>query len=338
MKRLSFLTCLLSIFALLCLQGCQSSVIPPDSTPPPTTAGTTAPPETTVPPTTAPQNLSWLSQLPEPLPYSEFFSEVRSFPDEIDSYGWVVGTKTYCLMPNEDGIDIGYAITQHSIYQIPNTKELTDFRLFASTSQHSYLVFEKEIVELEHLTGEHKVIFSADRILGIDLLAHHVLCIGAEVDGDLQILRLYLPSNTLDVLYTGKGEAGTPYSFYKIFFADKSTGVIFWKMMNPEFYPLIREVLLDPNSPYRDGTWANGKAWILNSLDTLWDPNVYDVNKLPDINDFLFLSLCEAVQEETGVPVFLTVDLDCSTLEVKKTYDQLDECWFGCDFGHSHRY
>jgi hypothetical protein len=27
-----------------------------------------------VPPTTAPQNLSWLSQLPEPLPYSEFFS------------------------------------------------------------------------------------------------------------------------------------------------------------------------------------------------------------------------------------------------------------------------
>ena len=331
---------LVILFLVVFSCGCQRQEDPPTEPTVTTAASESTEPIQTEEPTAAPTepDTSWLVEDWESLSYEEYFSERRVIPKA--HLEWSVDGVRYGLERDEEGLYVEcwdtYDPNPPALYRIPDTAEFGQdgtekLVSFCGNGRYGFLALETgEFLQVDLVSGERETLFTGKRILSTGMLERDVVYIAAEMEESCCIYRLYLPDKTLDLLYD-QIPADTPGEWFRLLpnavVGEKETNAcVAWEMMNPEFFPLLQEVLQDPDSPYRQTEWGQGMA------DRIWTPeNIENPARSQSI-----MWLCWAIQDESGVRPLFRGKVDCFTGECTVKLGCVDDCGFSTSQDHDH--
>ena len=194
----------------------------------------------------------------ESMGYDEFFAEDRSYHDSDSLWytSWSAGEgnllASYGLSSDEDGFYI-YKDSRRNTpyYRITNTQDLSDCSAVITNTRQLYCAVDGKLLRVDVLSGERDPLYSAEFIPDMVLCHNDVLYFLAISDGILSLNRLYLPSMTLDVLYSQTAPE-VPMNFYDLHAPDSNQSVITWEIINPLFWKAVTEILDGPESEYPD--------------------------------------------------------------------------------------
>lgn len=206
---------LVAIISVLVLAGCdttgENSISPPDDLATPTTPSPT--------PSPTPIILPEPIELPDVLPYDEYFSEEReliylSMP-EPDFSGYVARNGIYTRLCDDFGIMIDGALSSSLAipgYGLFYSVENKYVYFLPETSHESVLLYESSTNELSWLRMHYPLLFFTDKTTGI---------------------RIFIPDSTVDELcdVMENNYFGNPY------FSMASNVTVVWQVPNPTFDP-----------------------------------------------------------------------------------------------------
>ena len=191
----------------------------------------------------------WMMPQLATIGYEEFFAYDRAYYDpEAPWYGytsklnspWFAGDgesrALYGLLLDEDGFFI-YKDSKRNApcYRIPNTENLTDCSEVITNTRQLYCAVNGTLLLVDVLTGERETLYTAEYILDLELCHNDVLYFLALSDGILSLNRLYVPTMTLDQLYT-QTASEVPTSCYELYEPSTNRSVIKWETVNPAFW------------------------------------------------------------------------------------------------------
>ena len=232
---------------------------------------------------------AWLRE-PVYSSYEELFSQDRAYAElktenayigPESSRSWVVwdgdaGT-LYTLIRNPElpGARIG----GDSLYiasdaweapaRICSLDSLSEYYLQACDGRYAYFTkyLEEgntsrynEIARLDLLTAELTTLVRADEIMDVYLCGNAVLYFSRIQEGQLQICRMYLPEQKLEVLC----KPDVPASLFAFNPPASTLGKLTWNTAIPEILAALEAELADPNSEYR-------KNPTVYRYDLLWE-------------------------------------------------------------------
>ena len=140
---------------------------------------------------------------------------------------------------------------QTPCYRIPNTADLVDCNALITDTCQLYCAMDGILLCVDVLTGERVTLHTADYIPDLELCLNDVLYFLAISDSILSLNRLYLPTMTLDVLYT-QTTPEVPVSCYELYAPSSNRSVIKWETINPTFWKAVEEIMAGPESEYSD--------------------------------------------------------------------------------------
>ena len=197
------------------------------------------------------------------LGYEEFFAQESVYHDpDAPWYGyihagnsvWFAGDgelrALYGLGLDEDGFYI-YKDLRVPHYRITNTQDFSDCSAVITNTRQLYCAVDGKLLRVDVLSGERDPLYSAEYIPDLVLCHNDVLYFLAISDGILSLNRLYLPSMTLDVLYSQTAPE-VPMNCYDLHTPDSNQSVITWETINPLFWKAVTEILEGPESEYPD--------------------------------------------------------------------------------------
>lgn len=271
--------------------------------------------------------LCWRTD-PEYPSYEAFFSQDRDYFTNHSQIQWmVIQADTASLYKLEKHFERLYVTGDDILlHEVPNSAGLLQHTILGVNGRYAYLHDDRQILQLDLLTGHQTLLYESPSILSASLLGRDVLYFAARTGETYSIFRLYLPEQRLDVLYDAI-PGDIPTSWFQFLPPTSTLGDIRWITLNPAHHDLLKQELSNPNSPYRHGN---------DAIDyrSLWDHPEYITN--PDYEDRLLLWLCLDIQNDTGVRVFKQSILNTGIMGYSEKFGIIDNCWFGTGHDHDH--
>ncbi len=327
------LALLVSVFLLLCACA-REQAGPASSTGPDTFSSipTSSVPGTSVPDSSVPIRLStdWVVEDREIIPFEERFKE--DVPFEVYSNSWLVHQegneyRQYSLSSRNKGYPLEVMYDGNVLYTLPSDRALDNYSLKAADGQWAYLTGDNQLIRIDMLTGESTTLME----FSSDLLRWYVWACGKDtacvvtLDQDYLLHYYYLDfhSGAKKDLYKDTIPA-TPLDDIVFYRPGSTQGQVQWRMMNPDFYEVLKKELSDPDSPFRTQSYYGG-------LSGYWDlPERYN----PSIESVFFL--CIPIQNHYDIPARVEYTYDPKTGKLLPDYGIVCDCERGTGQGHDH--
>ncbi len=349
-KYICLLTLLVIVLLLSACAGSQTDSITSDpdslsSTPsssvsssvPPTTPTKTEPTIVPTEPTTLPTeptdpplvqlSTDWVVAERTAIPFDERFETDISFITYATSWFVQISDNTYCqysLSKAKGSSVLNVRQNDTVIYQTLCDRDLSSYGIVASDGQWAYLSGDNQLIRANLLTGETTTLeeFSADLlqwyIWGCDQDTIFIYTLDQNY-----LLHYYyrdLRSDATKTMYEGTIPT-TPLEDMVFYRPGSTQSPVCWRMMNPDFYEVLKKELNDPESPFR--TNYNGRYSQYWENTEPFDPSIYNT---------FFLSLL--IQEEYDIPARVEYYYDPKTGELTPDYGIICDCERGSDKGH----
>ena len=207
----------------------------------------------------------WIAPIIEAIDYEEFFAMERSYHD-LDAawYGftraqgsmWFVdhgdfGT-AYELRSDENGFYICECSKgKNTLHRVPGTKDLDGCTKAITNTWKLYCVKGGQLLCVDVLNGKRDILYTAEQIPDLMLCHNDVLYFLAISDGVLSLNRLYVPTMTLEQLYT-QTASEVPANCYDLCWINTNHSVIEWETINPAFWQAITMILNSPKWDYSE--------------------------------------------------------------------------------------
>ena len=323
-------------FLLLCAcakeQPGQASAPDTFSSVPTSSVPTTSIPVTSVPTTSAPIQLStdWLTENREIIPFEERFKEDVPFGTYDSS--WLVHMsgndyRQYSLSKRKGTYPLAVMQEETVIYETMCDRVLDNYYLVTADGLWAYLSNDTQLIRVNLFTGESTTLeeFSSD------LLRRYIWGCGKDtvciytLDQNYHLRYYYrdLHSDTEKNIYEGTIPA-TPLDDMVFYRPETTQGRAQWRMMNPDFYEVLKKELGDPDSPFRTQSYYG-------SLSGYWE---HSENFEASIESAFFL--CIPVQNHYDVPARVEYAYDPKTGELLADYGIVCSCERGTGQGHDH--
>ena len=339
-----WMVCLLAAMLLL-LAGCMNHTDPGESSEPTSTQGTettqptetvaTEPPETEV---TQPEEALWAPEPWESLSYEEYFSQPWDIESSYKQVRWTgKDGRVYHLSRSSKALVVRqgepFLTNGEIVYSLEIGKELVSSgKDWIGDGVNAYGILNSvELVQVDLRTGETDTLYTGEQIDWLHMPARDLLYFMTEEGEDYVLYRLYLPTRKLDVLT----RIPTYNRMWLRFGQDwdsffwEDTGTFEYYCINPEFYPLLRDAILDPDCVYR-------QAKALRNSELLWTE---ENAAAPDLYDYATPLFCWVLQYETGVRPLMRCTVNCLTLETETALGVFDAAYFAdgsyIDYDHA---
>lgn len=328
---------LLLMICILCF--CTACTQPQQQDPPtePPTADNT--PQPTEDPTenTEPPAPIWLPQQTEKLSSEEYFAEDR--PYITNPYSWLVEEagvyKGYTLYLTDQGLQVHaydpnfWGEPGELLYTVPDSDTLATWELLGTDGITAYCAKRagliSNIIAVDLVTGAHSWIVNDAEIV----TAHYcgdVLFYAQFLDGQVVIIRRYLPTGQEQYIYTGD----TVPAMFGMSPPVSTHGDISWTGVSADMVTKLMEVLEDPESKYQQDPDSEG-LWGIDLSDLWADKGVFLNGNTRSLQ-----MLCFRIQSETGIPSLRSTQYNIFTGEQTEKTGVIDNCWFGSGYNHDH--
>lgn len=304
-----------------------SSVPPTDASTSPTDAPT-SPTETepTEPPLVQ-LSTDWVIEDRTFLPFEERFENDLSFTGYGGSWFVQISDNTYCeysLSKSKGSSVLNVRQNETVIYQFRSDRDLSSYSLVTGDGQWAYLSGENQLIRMDLLTGESTTLeeFSPDLLKWYIWNCDQDMVFIYTLDQDYRLHYYYkdLRSGATKTMYEGTIPA-TPLEDMVFYRPGSTQSPVCWRMMNPDFYEVLKKELSDPESPFR--TMLDGR------FSYYWDqPEKYSQS----IEGMFFL--CLRIQDHYGIPARVKYYYDYTTGELTPDYGIICDCERGSDKGH----
>ncbi len=264
------------------------------------------------------------------LSYEESFSTEREFAN-VSSPGsptyWIKGGQKYYFvqeLPLYERLLVK-CYENGAIYAIPDSGAYAKYNIAGADGHYGYLYNENQFLRMDLATGNvEKVLDGQDfssydiyPLTNIFLLDNLVAYYASNVDNELTIGRLYLPTLKNEILYSAQGE------FHNVALAHpQTTQFIVWTMLNPEFVSYLKAELADPNSKVQKGDYYD--------LSEIWKSEGAFSRILNEPGMQLIL------QDEGNQRALLKCTYNLASKELTKQTGVLDNCFHGSGMPHDH--
>ena len=270
----------------------------------------------------------WIAPVIEPMGYEEFFAEERSYHDlDASWYGYTRARgsmwgvehgetyNTYELRSDENGFYIyEYRDEKNMLYCVPNTEDLDGCAKAITNTWKLYCIKDGELLCVDVLTGHRNTLYTAEHISDMTLCHNDVLYFLAISDGILSLNRLYVPTMTLDQLYT-QTASEVPANCYELYMPATNRSVIEWETITPLFWQAITPVLEGPANNYPELCYPHAFNLEYIAGHPLWDEAVQ--------HNFLML------QDKLNLRPRMKCYYDPITNTYTEKYGIYDICFFG---------
>ena len=272
----------------------------------------------------------WQLEKPNYLSYEEYFSVKRKFANVSTTQSpneWMKNGQKYCFdkeFPSYKSFLVECYETD-AVYVIPNSDAYAKYYVAGADGHYGYLYNENQFVRLDLATGEAEVLLSGQNFASYDiypciniyLVDNLIVYYASNVDNQLTIGRLYMPTLKNEILYSTQGE------FYNVALGHpKNTQSIVWSMLNPEFISYLKAELADPNSKIQKG-------------------NDYDLSEIWKSED-AFTRIIQTpgmqhvLQDAGNIRALMMCTYDLSTKKLTKQTGVVDNCFHGSGMPHDH--
>lgn len=242
---------IVTILVLILVSGCKNPAAEATLAPPVADTLPTESKETSA----AVENFSWLVTEPDMSSYELFFKQERVLERSFNYWNhnrWNApdSDTEYIIRQTREGLCIGI-FGGGTVYTIPGSDAVGQIQyIFTNGSKVCCISGEMELFFIDPVTGQIKE--HMGKVLDqLYLFNDEVLYFAVLEDDTIRCCRLHLPTLTLDVIRDDI--PGTvPDNWFMLLPPETTLSPIGWRMMNPEFYPVVKGVLEDPDSPYRE--------------------------------------------------------------------------------------
>ena len=274
----------------------------------------------------APEGPAWLPQRPEKMTYEEYFSEVRPYLTDSDNENWLISEgdiyKYYRLYPDiNEGLQIilcnaeNYGRWGGVVHTVPDTADLGRWQQLGTDGITAYLtqMGNKDcIIAVDLLTGNREYIVK-DAVIANAVYCGDVLLYAMYVDGEIQVVRHYIPTGDEQMYATGQKVVG----MFRIDSTFTDSGSITWTGLTQEMTEILIKELQNPNSKYRS---ASGD-YDVPSLWEMEDP----------LNNAAAESLywhCYDIQKDTGCHTLYKCTIGSDGDILSEATGIVDGCWY----------
>lgn len=290
----------------------------------------TEPPKPTDPPVAELSVSDWQLEKPDYLSYEEYFSVERNFANVSSTQSpnyWIKNGKNYDFvheLPSYDRLVVK-CYANGAYYAIPNSGTYAKYHIAGADGHYGYVYNENQFVRLDLATGEAEVLLSRQSFASYDiypriniyLVDNIIVYYASNVDNQLTIGRLYMPTLKNEVLYSTHGE------FYNVALGyPQNTRSIVWSMLNPEFISYLKVELANPNSKVQKGEHYD--------LSEIWksEDAFTRIIQTP--------SMQHVLQDAGNIRALLMCTYNLASKELTKQTGVVDNCFHGSGMPHDH--
>ena len=299
---------IVSILVMIIVSGCKKTVLVDtmtdplgiDTVPTETVQIETEMTVTTVPDPTEP-DLSWLVTEPDMSSYNLFFEQEqvleRSFYYLNHNHWKVPGSDTeYTIRRTGEGLCVA-AFGGREVYTIPGSDALGQIlHIFTNGAEVCCISSEMEMFYLDPVTG--RITEHMGQVLDQLYLFNDEVLYFAVLEGDtIRCCRLHVPTLTLDVICDDI-PGNVPGNWFMMLPPETNLSPIGWRMMNPEFYPVVKSVLEDPDSAYRE------------LYPWMWEEDPIGTGGFNDNGYNVMVNLIKRIQHDFGIPPYIQASFD----------------------------
>ncbi len=308
------------------------------SDPPPTTTGaqdsttgaTSATDAPTEPPTQAPtegEEATWYVQAPA-APRS--YADLTTLDLPYSGAQWLIsgknGATIYEIYAEGGVLQVRDALSfGDPVHTVTLPEELATAVALGGDGRVGYVATSAQIAAVDLRTGEARTLVEGGRLLDAVMVSYDVIYYAAEAEGEATIFRLYIPEGRVDPIY---GSIPVyPASEFWLIPPETTLGKVGWTMMNPEMMALLNQEYANPDSVYKN---TSPKF----DFTEIWgQPGQIDTYQP---NNFLARSICQAIQEQSGLLALVRCWYDPVQNEYTQELGAIDDCFTGAERAHDH--
>lgn len=240
----------------------------------------------------------WQVDVPNYLSYDAYFSTKREIDISLYKF-WVKGDSTFTLYRNVD-LETPLRIKCFETgewFGVPIAEEFASYEVLGADGYYGYLRDESRFVRVNLATGETDVLLDGQKFVTTHLYDNLLLYYASYLNNTFTIGRLYLPTQTQEILYQTQGE------FYNLKISKMSSNKasITWTLFNPAFVELLKNEFTNPNSQYKKKPLYGGTEYL--DYSAYWEAeNGLELALGGELGEPLFVRF---VQNTSGIDAYL---------------------------------